>query len=131
VTDLSGTWLGSYWQNGKQVRFEFALIHSGNTISGNILDDGYLGEAHIKGEVISRQIQFSKRYVSVRQADIDYSGTISDDGNSMKGNWSFSDKVLGFHSVAFGPWEAHRNSDNLELEWKNITSRLVGAGARV
>jgi hypothetical protein len=67
VTDLSGTWLGSYWQNGKQVRFEFALIHSGNTISGNILDDCYLGEANITGEVIARQIQFSKRYVSVLQ----------------------------------------------------------------
>ena len=127
MADLSGTWLGSYWQNSEQVRFEFALIHSGNTISGNILDDCYLGEANITGEVIGRQIQFSKRYVSVRQATIEYTGTLSDDGDSMQGDWSFSDKVLGFHSVAFGPWEARRNSENLELEWKNITSRLAGA----
>jgi hypothetical protein len=46
---------------------------------------------------------------------------------SMQGDWSFSDKALGFHPIGFGPWEAHRNRDNLELEWKNITSRLVGA----
>ncbi|NJM74754.1 MAG: hypothetical protein HC852_02025 [Acaryochloridaceae cyanobacterium RU_4_10] len=49
MTDLSGTWLGSYWQNGDQIRFEFALIHGGNLISGNILDDCYLGEANITG----------------------------------------------------------------------------------
>ena len=127
MTDLSGTWLGSYWQNGEQVRFEFALIHSGNSISGNILDDCYLGEANITGEVIGRQIQFSKRYVSVRQASIEYGGTISEDGDSMSGNWSFAYKALAFHSVISGPWEAHRNGDNLSLELKNIASRLAGA----
>jgi hypothetical protein len=116
VTDLSGTWLGSYWQNGKQVRFEFALIHSGNTISGNILDD-----CHCQTDTIFQAICFCTA------TPIDYTGTLSDDGDSMQGDWSFSDKVLGFSPVAFGPWEAHRNSDNLELEWKNITSRLAGA----
>jgi hypothetical protein len=127
VTDLSGTWLGSYWQNGEQVRFEFALIHSGNSLSGNILDDCYLGEANITGEVIGRQIQFSKRYVSVRQVPIEYKGTISDDGDSMRGNWSFAYKALAFHSVASGSWEAHRNGGNLSLQLKNIASRLAGA----
>jgi hypothetical protein len=128
VTDLSGTWLGSYWQNGEQVRFEFALIHSGNTISGNILDDCYLGEANITGEVIGRNIQFSKQYVFVRQVPIEYRGTLSEDGDSMRGNWGFAYKALAFHPASSGLWEAHRKGDNLELELKNITSKFAGVG---
>ncbi|NJM68437.1 MAG: hypothetical protein HC851_23620 [Acaryochloris sp. RU_4_1] len=127
MTNLSGTWLGSYWQNGEQIRFEFALIHSGNSISGNILDDSYLGEANIRGEVIGRQIQFSKRYISVRQPSINYNGTIAEDGDSMSGDWSFTNSVLGHRFQGSGPWEAHRNGDNLSLELKNVTSRLAGA----
>jgi hypothetical protein len=128
VTDLSGTWLGSYWQNGEQVRFEFALIHSGNSISGNILDDSYLGEATISGEVIGRNLQFFKRYVSIQQAPIEYKGTISENGDSMQGNWSFTNKILGVHFLGSGPWEARRKGDNLSLELKHVASRLAGVG---
>jgi len=125
VTDLSGTWLGSYWQNGEQVRFEFALIHSGNSLSGNILDDCYLGEANISGVVLGRKVRFSKQYVFMNQFIVRYSGTVSDDGDSIKGDWFCTEKVLGFHSLDLGTWEAHRNIDNLNLEW-NVITRLAG-----
>jgi hypothetical protein len=125
VTDLSGTWLGSYWQNGEQVRFEFALIHSGNSLSGNILDDCYLGEANVSGVVLGRKVRFSKQYVFMNQFIVRYSGTVSDDGDFIKGDWFCTEKVLGFHSLDLGRWEAHRNIDNLNLEW-NVITRLAG-----
>ena len=47
MTDLSGAWLGTYWQQGQPVRFEMTLVQGGNTINGNILDNNYLGEASL------------------------------------------------------------------------------------
>jgi hypothetical protein len=34
MADLSGTWLGTYWQQGDPTRFEVTFIQSGNTLSG-------------------------------------------------------------------------------------------------
>lgn len=54
MANLSGTWLGTYWQQANPTRFEATFIESSNTLSGNILDDNYLGEAKLSGEVIGR-----------------------------------------------------------------------------
>ena len=56
MANISGSWLGTYWQQGNQTRFEVTFIQNGNAIYGNILDDGHLGEATIQGEVIGRHI---------------------------------------------------------------------------
>ena len=63
IANLSGTWLGTYWQQANPTRFEVTFVQSGNTLSGNILDDNYLGEATLSGEVIGRKISFAKRYL--------------------------------------------------------------------
>ena len=62
MADLSGNWLGSYWQDDIPSRFEVTFVQSGNTFSGSILDDNYLGEAQVNGEVIGRTVSFTKRY---------------------------------------------------------------------
>jgi hypothetical protein len=117
MTDVNGAWLGTYWQNGVPTRFEASLVQSGNTLSGNILDDGYLGEAQVGGEVIGRSIQFTKRYLSSSPNPIDYTGTIAEDANSMQGKWA-----IGRVS---GRWEAHRNSDDLMANLKNRLEKRV------
>jgi hypothetical protein len=82
MANLTGTWLGTYWQDDMPTRFEMVIAQGGNVLSGNILDDDSQREATITGEAIGRNIQFSKRYVGVSQ------GLLSEDENLMKGEWT-------------------------------------------
>ena len=111
MADITGAWLGTYWQKEKPTRFEATMVQSGNKISGSILDDGSLGEAHIAGEVVGRVIQFTKRYVTSSPIAINYTGEIAQDEQSMQGTWQIS----GSDS---GQWEAHRSGDNLLAQFQ-------------
>ncbi|AFY31440.1 hypothetical protein [Calothrix sp. PCC 7507] len=106
MADVNGTWLGTYWQQGIPSRFEAVLVQSGKTLSGSILDDNYLGEAHLNGEVIGQQISFTKSYLITSPAPIKYTGTLSDNEDYMQGRWNIGRR----HS---GTWEARRSGDNL------------------
>jgi hypothetical protein len=97
MANLTGTWLGTYWQDDMPTRFEMSIAQGGNALSGNILDDGNLGEATITGEAIGRNIQFSKRYTSIPQGNILYQGLLSEDENLMQGEW-----ILKMSSPAYG-----------------------------
>jgi hypothetical protein len=120
--DISGTWLGTYWQNGMPTRFEATFVQSGNSLSGSVLDDNYLGEAKLSGEVIGRSIRFTKRYVTSSPNPIDYAGTIAEDADSMSGNW----RIGRLYS---GTWEAHRSSQDLMADLKNRLEQKVPATA--
>ncbi len=106
--NLSGIWLGTYWQNGNPSRFEMSLVQGNNALSGSILDDNHLGEAALSGQAIGRKINFTKTYLSGDRGIIFYMGTLSEDGNFMTGQW----QIDVFNS---GNWEAHRSDDNLTL----------------
>lgn len=108
MADLSGTWLGTYWQRGEPTRFEATMVQAGNTLSGNILDDSSLGEAQFSGTVIGRKIDFTKHYLVHSQGTIHYSGTVSEDEDHIQGQW----QIGWFDS---GSWEAHRSGENLTL----------------
>lgn len=108
MTDLSGIWLGTYWQRGKPTRFELTLLQSGNTLSGHSLDDSYMGEATWSGTVSGRHVHCTKRYPLKRQPPVNYKGTVAEDVNAMQGTWDFG--LLGA-----GTWEAHRCGENLTL----------------
>lgn len=118
MTDVNGMWLGTYWQNSDPTRFEATLIQSGNHLSGRILDDNYLGEAQIEGEVVGRSIQFTKRYLTTSAHLVTYTGTLSEDTNYMQGKW----RIGSLHS---GTWEAHRNSQDLMTDLKNQLEKRV------
>lgn len=119
MADLSGMWLGTYWQRDTPTRFEATLVQGGNTLSGSILDGGYLGEAQLSGTVTGRQVEFVKRYLGHGQSPIDYWGTVSEDGDHITGQWS----IAGFDA---GPWEAHRSDDDLSASWQNaVRQNLV------
>ncbi len=118
--DISGNWLGTYWQNDSPTRFEATLVVGGNSLSGSILDDNPLGEARISGEVVGRSIRFTKRYLTSSSAPVEYAGTISEDANSMSGSWKI-DRISG-------NWEAHRSNQDLMAELRNRISQKVPAG---
>ncbi len=120
MADLSGTWLGTYWQSGVPTRFEATLLQSSNTLTGNILDDSYLGEATLIGEVVGRRIQFTKRYLTTSSTLINYSGTVNEDEDFMQGVWSIRDSDSG-------EWEARRSGDNLMLELKRLQQQQIPA----
>ncbi|MBE9136901.1 hypothetical protein IQ254_06725 [Nodosilinea sp. LEGE 07088] len=118
MADLSGTWLGTYWQQDHPTRFEVTLVQGGNTLSGSILDDGYLGEAQLVGRVAGRQVSFVKRYLTQQLPSIDYVGTVSEDGNHLAGQWN----IAGFDA---GPWEAYRSEDDLTASWNRVVDRQL------
>jgi hypothetical protein len=118
MADLSGTWLGTYWQWEVPTRFEVTLLQSGNTLTGNILDDGNLGEATLAGEVVGRRITFVKRYVSGSHHSVSYTGTVSESEDFMQGQWSIS-------GVDSGSWEARRSGENLTAELQTRLAKRV------
>lgn len=115
MADVSGTWLGTYWQQGMPTRFEVTLIQSGNSLTGSILDDSFLGDAQLTGEVIGRRISFIKRYFGSSPDPVRYVGTISEDEDFMQGQWSIKLNDSG-------PWEARRSGENLTV---NLQSQLT------
>lgn len=126
MADLSGTWLGTFWQAGNPTRFELVLVQGGNSLSGRVLDDGYLGEARVSGEVVGRRVSFVKRYFTTSLQPVDYTGTVSEDEDYLQGQWS-----IGL--IYTGPWEARRGGETLSLEVGNAAKEkvpsLVGAPA--
>lgn len=118
MANISGDWLGTYWQQDLPTRFEASLVQGGNTMSGSVLDDNRLGEAYVAGEVVGRAIQFTKRYVTGTQIPIAYIGTIAEDEQSMRGTW----QIQGFDS---GQWEAHRAGENLVAELQTRQSQAL------
>ncbi|WP_017651777.1 hypothetical protein [Fortiea contorta] len=118
MADVNGTWLGTYWQQGIPNRFEAVLVQSGETLSGSILDDNYLGEAYLKGKVIGRQISFTKRYLITSPAPIKYTGTLSDNEDYIQGKWQIGWR----HS---GAWEARRSQDNLTTDLEDVLKVMI------
>jgi hypothetical protein len=117
MANLTGTWLGTYWQDDMPTRFEMVIAQGGNVLSGNILDEDSQREATMTGEAIGRNVQFSKRYVGVSQGNILYQGLLSEDENLMQGEW-----ILKMYSSVYGEmtdsgrWEAIRSENDLSNE---------------
>jgi hypothetical protein len=120
TADVSGYWLGTYWQTGQPIRFEANLVQGGSVLDGRILDNNYLGEAWLTGELLGERIFFVKRYVTTSPNPIRYTGTLSEDGNHMHGKWR-----IGYFDS--GQWEAFRVHDPLSEALTTLRSRLAEA----
>ena len=118
MAELTGPWLGSYWQSDTPTRFEATFVQARNSLSGRILDDSPLGEAQIQGQVTGRQVSFTKRYFSTPSHTIQYTGTVSEDGNHINGQWRIDAKNNG-------AWEAHRSDNDLSKELNAILSKSI------
>ena len=122
MANVSGIWLGTYWQYGCPTRFEMTLVQGKNTLSGSVLDNSSLGEAMVTGEISGRTVTFRKCYVSGSRHCIDYLGTVSTDEQLIQGQWQES----VFNQ---GKWEAHRQDDNFSLSLDKLESRLLETSA--
>lgn len=118
MANINGLWLGTYWQGSLPTRFEMTLLQGNNFISGNILDDGELGEATVKGEIIGRRITFTKCYISNRGYYLNYQGTVSDDQKFIQGIWKQN-------RLNHGIWSAYRQDDNLSLNLEKFSSKSL------
>jgi hypothetical protein len=124
MTDLTGSWLGTYWQADAPTRFEASLVQGGNALSGRVQDDNHLGEAQITGEVVGRKVMFSKTYLSGIATVIEYAGTIDETGEVIKGDWT----ILGTRHA--GQWEARRSGDDLMAQLRRRIEQKVPVGAK-
>lgn len=118
MAELTGPWLGSYWQNSAPTRFEATFVQARNSLSGRIIDDSPLGEAQVQGQVTGHNVSFSKKYFNNPGYTIRYTGIVSEDGNHISGQWRLSAKLTG-------PWEAHRNDNDLSKEFQAILAKSV------
>jgi hypothetical protein len=116
AADISGMWLGTYWQRGNPTRFEVTFAQGGNSVSGRVMDDSQLGEASLSGTIAGRRITFVKRYLASSQSPIEYTGTVSEEANYMSGQW----RIGAFDS---GDWEAHRSEDDLTQQLKAVVEK--------
>ena len=103
---VSGRWFGNYYYaNVSQSHgFEAVFAQSGPEVEGSILDDGQLGEAHVKGTFVGSELNFCKIYNSAARDPVTYQGTLRQDGKSLSGKWRISD-------VCHGMWTAWRMDD--------------------
>ncbi|MEL7504140.1 MAG: hypothetical protein AAFN18_16915 [Cyanobacteria bacterium J06554_6] len=120
MADITGSWLGTYWQSKAPTRFEATLAQAKGSLSGRILDDSPLGEASLQGEVTGRQVSFVKNYLNNASYTVRYTGTISEDGNHMSGQWVVNARTTG-------NWEAQRNQNDLAQELKSFLEKTAPA----
>ena len=118
MAELTGPWLGAYWQSDTPTRFEATFVQARNSLSGRILDDSPLGEAQIQGQVTGRRVTFTKKYFNNPSYALQYTGTISEDGDHISGHWQLDAK----HS---GQWEAHRSNNDLSQELRAVLAKNV------
>ncbi|WP_392478371.1 hypothetical protein [Nostoc sp. C110] len=116
MADINGNWLGTYWQDEMPSRFEATFVQSGNVLKGSILDDNYLGEATVSGEVIGRNISFTKLYLITSPSPVTYTGTVSENEDYMQGKWSIGSRYSGL-------WEARRNGENLIVDLQTLLEK--------
>lgn len=121
MADMTGIWLGTYWQWGQPTRFEASLVQGGNTLEGRILDDGYLGEACLSGQLDGVQVGFTKRYFTTSPSPICYTGILSEDGTYVRGHW----QIGPFDS---GTWEAYRASDLMVARFNDAAATSSSNG---
>ncbi|NJK65031.1 MAG: hypothetical protein HC921_22050 [Synechococcaceae cyanobacterium SM2_3_1] len=117
MMDLTGLWLGTYWQDGQPTRFEATFVQSEALLSGRITDDGYLGDAQISGQVTGRFVRFTKSTSalmtrSITQAPFRKRETRSGANGFITLNTS-------------GPWEAHRSQDSLLLSLQTVLQQQL------
>ena len=139
---MIGTWTGYYKYNKEAAQkamgfdrtFFTIVIHSfdGKKFEGTVTDDtatgGMEGQGIISGEIDNRNVSFrkfmpkqtyvlkdgSRKVFDSKHPAIYYSGTVSDNGNNMRGHWKIKAQVLlvfGFIPFPFKPqhgtWSMH------------------------
>ena len=117
--DISGAWLGTYMYSGVMahmapVRFEAVFVlEAVGGFSGQITDAEVPGEADVLGRQENGRVQFVKTYRRSGRGytlPILYKGTLSEDGQYLRGSWCLERRFLGLSlGRAEGTWGARRS----------------------
>lgn len=94
-------------------------MQSGNTLTGNILDDGNLGEANLSGQVIGTNVSFTKTYLNQPFYHIRYVGILSADSDTIDGDWT----IQTLYIQDSGKWTAHRTQEDLSQEFSSLLTK--------
>ena len=91
TANLSGSWLGTYWQLSRPTAFEMQLLEADGQLFGRIRDlSKLLPEATLSGQHGFGNVSFQKRYIKIFGHVVHYRGAVSADANLIEGEWSFS-----------------------------------------
>ena len=114
---IDGSWTGFFSYNlpgSDEHPFEAVIVstHSSDplanvqSIEGNILDDGFPGEARLTGTYSFPYLTFIKHYFDGLQQPVHYEGIMSADGEMLAGTWQIKS---GFTAQEVsGNWEMRR-----------------------
>jgi len=95
VSPESGTWRGSYSQDGQVTSFSAELSFSDGSVGGRIIENnpvmGSLSSS-VSGSYTDKTIRFTKSYDGTHGVNhsVSYSGQLSAQGTSITGSWSFA-----------------------------------------
>ncbi|HEY9676420.1 MAG TPA: hypothetical protein V6C76_00355 [Drouetiella sp.] len=120
---IEGRWRGHYTYHSvpdSGSGFDAEFVADKNTISGDIIDHEQLGPAVCAGAFSYPHVQFTKQYVQSGRGmhPIEYVGTMSDDGKTMRGKWTIYDSTMQVH----GSWTAHRTDLTTHRDNENVHS---------
>lgn len=104
---IDGKWRGHYtYANDPDSgsAFNASFADDKGALSGEIVDDEWLGAAVLVGSFNFPDVRFTKQYTSLRVSSIDYQGTMSADGKTMSGKWIIYESALTMR----GSWHAYR-----------------------
>lgn len=110
---IDGNWRGHYTyakQPDAGSTFSAAFEDSKGALSGEIVDDEWLGAAILVGSFKYPDVQFTKQYTTLKVATIDYRGTMSDDGKTIRGSWVIHES----ETTMRGSWHAYRIDQQLD-----------------
>ncbi|CAN5404633.1 hypothetical protein BH10CYA1_BH10CYA1_00830 [soil metagenome] len=108
---IDGKWRGHYTYSantdlGSSFDADFEDLEG--ALSGEIVDDEWLGAAVIVGSFSFPDVQFTKQYTTIKVPSIDYKGTMSNDGKTMSGKWVIT------RPASRGTWHAYRSDKQQE-----------------
>lgn len=101
--DVSGVWYGRYFAGSTEVEENSFIAHLeelAGEVTGTITEPDTTGHEEIRrafvdGSRVATALKFTKQYdpAGALAHSVNYSGTISDDGTEVTGDWRFS----GYH----------------------------------
>lgn len=110
---IDGKWRGHYtyaYNSDAGSSFDAYFEDRKGALSGEIVDDEWLGAAVIVGSFSFPDIRFTKQYTTRKLSTIDYTGTMSADGKTMSGKWVIYESETSLR----GSWHAYRADKGAE-----------------
>jgi hypothetical protein len=107
---IAGNWRGHYAYHNVPDQgsgFGAKFIDENGVLTGEISDDFWPGEATLTGSFSFPSLTFTKVYLFGSLAQINYVGTMTEDGNTINGTWSIVEARLSYR----GSWTAYRIDD--------------------